>query len=79
MKTYTIEQAQYNLKWHKDRDTLDKYNLVRLRNEDAFRAANPVKYHAFVYNDDNIVACLTRDTYREVETAAQELCSYKYN
>jgi len=77
MKTYTIEQAQYNLKWHKDRDMLDKYNLLRVRNDDAYRMADPVRFHAFVYNDDNIVACLTRDTYKEVEAAAEQLCSYK--
>jgi len=77
MKTYTIEQAQYNLKWHKDKDMLDKYKLLRVRNEEAFRASNPIKYHAFVYNDDNIVACLTRDTYEEAELVAEQMCSYK--
>ena len=77
MKTYTVEQAQYNLKWHKDRDMLDKYNLLRVRNDDAYRMADPVRFHAFVYSDDNIVACLTRDTYKEAKAAAEQLCSYK--
>ena len=27
MKTYKIEQAQYNLKWHKDEETLEKFEL----------------------------------------------------
>jgi len=76
MKTYTVEQAQYNLKWHKDRSMLDKYNLLRVRNDNSYRMADPVRFHAFVYNDDNIVACLTRDSYKEVETAAKQMCSY---
>ena len=77
MKTYNIEQAQYNLKWHKDRDMLEKYKLLRVRNEDAYRMASPAKFHAFIYKAGEIVACLTRDTYREAEAAAEQLCSYK--
>ena len=77
MKTYDIEQAQYNLKWHKDREMLEKYNLLRVRNDDAYRKASPTKFHAFIYKAGEMVACLTRDTYREAETAAEQLCSYK--
>jgi len=77
MKTYKIEQAEYSIKWHKDRDTLEKYSLLRVRNDDAYRKASPAKFHAFVYDEGEMVACLTRDTYREVEAAAEQLCSYK--
>lgn len=77
MKTYNIEQAQYNIKWHKDKDMLDKYRLLRVRNEDAYYKATPSMFHAFIYNEGELVACVTRDSYKQAEQVAQEMCSYK--
>lgn len=74
MKTYKIEQAQYNLKWHKDEETLEKFELNTVPNKFAWFNSQPSCFHISIYNNDKRVAFYTRNTYKEAVSLGKELC-----
>lgn len=74
MKTYKIEQAQYNLKWHKDEETLEKFELNSVPNKFAWYNSTPSCFHISIYNDDKRVAFYTRNSYKEAVSVGKEIC-----
>jgi len=82
MKTYRVEQAKYNLKWHKDAEMLKKYNLNWVQTLRTMMWAKPEVFHTFIYKNDNLVALHTRKihtrkTFHEAEALGKKVCSYK--
>ena len=76
-KTYRIEQATYNLKWHKDAEMLKKYNLNWVQTLRTMMWAKPEVFHTFIYKNDNLVALHTRKSFHEAEALGKKVCSYK--
>jgi hypothetical protein len=76
-KTYRVEQATYNLKWHKDKEMLRKYRLDWVDSLITMIRAKPVVFHTFIYKNDNLVALHTRKSFHEAEALGKKVCSYK--
>lgn len=74
-KTFKIEQAAYNLLWHKTKEMQEKYQLTNLSKEKLWCYAEPKSFQVLIFENENLVALLNRSTYKEAKTAGKDYCN----
>jgi hypothetical protein len=69
MKTYSIEQAKYDLRWHKSEEQSKSFGPgMTICN------ASPACFHVSIRDDNQLVAFITRPSYKEALQMAKEFC-----
>lgn len=74
MKTFTVEQAKYNLKWHKSMEMQMKNSIDQLSDHNATYFCKPTVFHTRILDEQGkLCAFYSRPTYEEAVAIGKEV------